>query len=356
MRKNLLYITIALVLLNTSCGQNSENYVSKNSDSLSSETPPLIDNPTPPPADDKDPNEDSSNEDASNGKDQDLVKPDQPEELCFYGESSQSPEKCLTLSLPSEQELNTRYRYLDPNTNSSFPRGSIKHQYRSPLKFLDLNLHLPTTQLTQNFKLDELMQIKKGPYAIYSPLALFYIQKMRQDVGRSININSGYRSPGYNALIGGAKWSRHMYGDALDFTISGRTLNQAKELCLKHGASFFQLYKTHIHCDWRNSPLNEKIFGAQVTSQDFFTTALAEKNSQIVVETEGEYLRLSVETDFVEDNSEELHFEWQIKNGKDVWSSNESILLLPKSNKAYNIEVEVGGSINLRTQIPPQKK
>jgi hypothetical protein len=348
MSKNLIYFTIAVVLLNISCGQNSENYVSKESTNLVTETPPLIDNPNPPPISDPDPNEDHSNI-----EDPDLVKPEQPEELCYYGE--QKTEKCLTLSLASEEELNTRYRYLNPNTNSSFPRGAIQHQYRSPLKYLDLNFHSPETQLTQNFKLDELMQTKKGPYAIYSPLALYYIQKMRLDSGRSININSGYRSPGYNALIGGAKWSRHMYGDALDFTVSGRTLNQAKELCLKHGASFFQLYKTHIHCDWRNSPLNEKIFGPQVTSQAFFTTAMAEKNSQILVESQGEFLKLSVKTDFVEDNSEELHYEWLIRNGKDSWSSNDPILLLPKSKRAYTIDVVVGGSINLKTQIAPQK-
>lgn len=39
--------------------------------------------------------------------------------------------------------------------------------------------------------------------------------------GRSMGINSWYRPPAINAAIGGASNSRHLYGDAVDFVVSG---------------------------------------------------------------------------------------------------------------------------------------
>lgn len=39
--------------------------------------------------------------------------------------------------------------------------------------------------------------------------------------GRSMGINSWYRPPAINAAVGGATNSRHLYGDAVDFVVSG---------------------------------------------------------------------------------------------------------------------------------------
>ena len=43
----------------------------------------------------------------------------------------------------------------------------------------------------------------------------------RERMGTSVIILSGYRSPAYNAAIGGAKASRHMECDALDIAAPG---------------------------------------------------------------------------------------------------------------------------------------
>ena len=39
--------------------------------------------------------------------------------------------------------------------------------------------------------------------------------------GQPITINSGYRCPDHNKAVGGASGSRHTYGDAADFVVSG---------------------------------------------------------------------------------------------------------------------------------------
>lgn len=53
----------------------------------------------------------------------------------------------------------------------------------------------------------------------------FKLEQFRHAVGdKSMPILSGYRTPAYNAEIGGASQSRHMSGDATDF--SSQTVNR----------------------------------------------------------------------------------------------------------------------------------
>jgi uncharacterized protein YcbK (DUF882 family) len=49
------------------------------------------------------------------------------------------------------------------------------------------------------------------------------LQVLRDAIGKSITINSGYRSPKYNAKIGGVKNSQHVKGKASDLRVGGMT-------------------------------------------------------------------------------------------------------------------------------------
>jgi uncharacterized protein YcbK (DUF882 family) len=49
------------------------------------------------------------------------------------------------------------------------------------------------------------------------------LQVLRDAIGKSITINSGYRSQKYNAKIGGVKNSQHVKGKASDLRVSGMT-------------------------------------------------------------------------------------------------------------------------------------
>ena len=47
------------------------------------------------------------------------------------------------------------------------------------------------------------------------------LEVLRADLGQPITIMSGYRTAAYNAKCGGAKFSRHVQGDAADIQVAG---------------------------------------------------------------------------------------------------------------------------------------
>ena len=82
-------------------------------------------------------------------------------------------------------------------------------------------------KLTTNFSLEE-FKCKDGtdiPNDILPNIEKLakQLQVLRNAVGKSIQINSGYRSPKYNAKIGGVKNSQHVKGKAADIVIKGVT-------------------------------------------------------------------------------------------------------------------------------------
>jgi hypothetical protein len=60
------------------------------------------------------------------------------------------------------------------------------------------------------------------------------LEVIRDALGeRHIHINSGYRDPNYNALIGGARLSQHMAGRAADITIADVEPQQVHDTILE---------------------------------------------------------------------------------------------------------------------------
>jgi len=75
------------------------------------------------------------------------------------------------------------------------------------------------------------------------------LQPLRESCNRVVNISSGYRSPALNRLIGGAKDSQHLTGQAVDITVAG--------FSCYHIATFI---KNHLPFDqliWENYNLSE---------------------------------------------------------------------------------------------------
>jgi uncharacterized protein YcbK (DUF882 family) len=81
--------------------------------------------------------------------------------------------------------------------------------------------------LSKDFKLKEFSSRDGSPFTpeVYQNLIQLAknLQILRDNVGKSITINSGYRSPVYNKKIGGASQSQHMRGTAADIVIKGMT-------------------------------------------------------------------------------------------------------------------------------------
>jgi len=88
-------------------------------------------------------------------------------------------------------------------------------------------------QLTNNFSLKELTvsetATRKGldntpneqVIANLKTLAENILQPIRDHFGKSVKVNSGYRSPEVNASVGGSKTSDHCKGQAADIEITG---------------------------------------------------------------------------------------------------------------------------------------
>ena len=56
------------------------------------------------------------------------------------------------------------------------------------------------------------------------------LQVLRDNTGKKITVNSGYRSLSHNESIGGASKSQHLLGNASDIVVEDHTPNQVYEL------------------------------------------------------------------------------------------------------------------------------
>ena len=117
-------------------------------------------------------------------------------------------------------------------------------------------------KITKNFSLEE-FKCKDGSdipnTALLNIVELARnLEVLRTAINKPITINSGYRSPKYNAKIGGVKDSQHLRGTAADIRVSGMT---PKEVALviegliesgKMKEGGVGVYTTFNHYDIRN--------------------------------------------------------------------------------------------------------
>lgn len=82
---------------------------------------------------------------------------------------------------------------------------------------------------------------------------------INEGVVDKIAVTSGYRDPDRNAVAGGARYSKHIDGDAIDLHIGGYTDAQKTallEAAIRHGARGIGVYPggTSLHIDTRETP------------------------------------------------------------------------------------------------------
>lgn len=75
----------------------------------------------------------------------------------------------------------------------------------------------PKLQLTRNLQLYEVNTGKASLIKIH-PLLIVVFRMLRDDIGRPLTINSGYRDRKYNKQEGGGSKSQHMEGTAIDIS------------------------------------------------------------------------------------------------------------------------------------------
>lgn len=115
--------------------------------------------------------------------------------------------------------------------------------------------------MTNNFSLKE-FESNDGsemPSDVYLNIVKLVgqLQFLRDYTGRAIKINSGYRSPEYNAKIGGVKNSQHILGKAADIRIEGmkpKEVHSIIEELISKGDMLqggLGLYSSFVHYDFR---------------------------------------------------------------------------------------------------------
>ena len=136
-------------------------------------------------------------------------------------------------------------------------------QYAAPARYLDISAHDADLSIAPNFVLGEYLYDWKGRYGVMQTHVVDAMQAVRDAVGGPVTVNSGYRSPAYNASVGGASSSRHMYGDACDIDVSSMSAEELANICDGLGADYVATYDTgHTHCDWRDHPLDPAFYDA----------------------------------------------------------------------------------------------
>ena len=80
------------------------------------------------------------------------------------------------------------------------------------------------------------------------------LEEIRAAAGGAVTITSGYRTPAYNAKVGGARYSQHLQGTAADITVAGAApllVGQMAEHYLG-GRGGIGVYQTFTHVDARS--------------------------------------------------------------------------------------------------------
>lgn len=108
------------------------------------------------------------------------------------------------------------------------------------------------TQLTKNFQAREFdCQCLECPETLIDLDHVKRLQKLRDDMGASIKLNSAYRCPAHNKAVGGEPNSIHMRGQATDIVIQGMSPDEVADGC-EHFDGLGR-YDTFTHVDSRGS-------------------------------------------------------------------------------------------------------
>jgi hypothetical protein len=124
----------------------------------------------------------------------------------------------LRLNLVTDAELSNAYP--EPAGNPFGP-SHIKY-YERVGYFIDLRQTSISSRVSENFSLAEFVNPtvqRGGAHAYVDAQIAHHVQLIRSGLGRAVILSSAYRSPPHNRSIGGATFSRHIYGDGVDVDV-----------------------------------------------------------------------------------------------------------------------------------------
>lgn len=138
-------------------------------------------------------------------------------------------------------DLHTRVQILPTqfvaNISDRYPpsyRSPLPHRYETPNDFIQVNSSAEAQrQISPHFKLQQFLPKQPNNKAAntwpqWALIRMPLLEKLERVLAvlaendkpaTTLSILSGYRLPNHNGRVGGATYSRHMYGDAADFIV-----------------------------------------------------------------------------------------------------------------------------------------
>lgn len=124
----------------------------------------------------------------------------------------------LRLHLVTQTELSNTY---PSPPNNPFGASRTGH-YEQVAYFIDLTQAPLSERVGENFRLLEFVNPtlqRGGTHAYVDAQIAHHVQAIRSGLGRALVLSSAYRSPAHNRSVGGAVYSRHIYGDGVDVDV-----------------------------------------------------------------------------------------------------------------------------------------
>ncbi|MEL6348405.1 MAG: D-Ala-D-Ala carboxypeptidase family metallohydrolase [Myxococcota bacterium] len=257
-------------------------------------------------------------------------------QVCYPG-----PDDDGTVCVPTvdrDPSWSPSYGYPDPYQGNP--------QYLAPARLIDLHTADPDLAVAANFILSEFMQERKGRYGLFQTHTVRTLQQIRAASGGPLRVTSGYRNVVYNDRVGGATWSRHMYGDAVDLQSDAVSLDDLAALCEDQGAAFVSVYTNHVHCDWRTTPLDPAFFDVTDASRASAQAALPRLDATLRA-TDGD---LQVQTTGFDEGAPRIRWAAFDATGRSLDVVTAETYRPP--DDAVHVLVEVGGQV-VRTHTLP---
>ena len=112
------------------------------------------------------------------------------------------------------------------------------------------------SKLSENFDSSEFKCKCCGglPKGGMNPKLIELLQELRNKLGKSISITSGYRCEHHNHKVGGAKHSQHVLGTAADIRVAGMNAHEVHDYIASHfnqRCKGLGKYKNFTHVDVR---------------------------------------------------------------------------------------------------------
>ena len=85
-------------------------------------------------------------------------------------------------------------------------------------------------------------------------LCVNVLEPLRTLVNKSINIQSGFRNPTVNSLVGGSATSQHMKGEAADINVEGMTPSELFDIIRNSSLPYDQLideFSSWVHISYK---------------------------------------------------------------------------------------------------------